>query len=363
MLDRTGVKRVLSSGWADLWGIAWRPDGQEVWFTAASGPREPKALQAVTLDGKVRLVTRVLGQINLEDISKDDCVLVSSPDYRAELIGRESGAASERPLTWLGLSMAADLSANGTLVLFSELPVGGGNGEGIYLRRMDGSPAVRLGDGAALALSPDGKWALGVSSDSARLMAVPTGAGEVTDLTRPGLTYGFATPAGEIAWGRWLPDSHGVIFNAVPKGGTLRLFEQQLSDGDPKPVGPPGLAGEIVSPDGRSVVAAPFGEVPMLYSLESGGAAPLKGIEKSERAIQWSADGRSVFVTRAVGLTAEITAVDIATGRRRLLRDLTPADPAGAETPVSIAMGRDGQSYTYTFFRNISDLYVVDGLK
>ena len=103
VLDRTGVKRVLSSGWANLWGIAWRPDGQEVWFTAASGPREPKALQAVTLDGKVSLVTRVLGQINLEDISKDDRVLVSSPDYRAELIGRESRAASERTLAWLGL--------------------------------------------------------------------------------------------------------------------------------------------------------------------------------------------------------------------------------------------------------------------
>src|SRR5262249_15536349 len=35
VLDRAGTKRTLSQSWADIWGIAWRPDGREVWFTAA----------------------------------------------------------------------------------------------------------------------------------------------------------------------------------------------------------------------------------------------------------------------------------------------------------------------------------------
>ena len=54
-VDRSGAKRTLSQGWTDLYGVAWRPDGREVWFTASKeGARDFKALYAVTLDGKER---------------------------------------------------------------------------------------------------------------------------------------------------------------------------------------------------------------------------------------------------------------------------------------------------------------------
>jgi hypothetical protein len=361
ILDQSGAKRVLSKGWEDLWGVAWSPDGREVWFTASAGPREYKSLRAVTLDGHERLIARMPGQVDLQDISKDGRVLVTRPDFRTELIG--GSGSSERALTWLGGSLLNDLSHDGSLVLFSEATLAGGNGESVCLRRMDGTPAVRLGDGQGLALSPDGKWALALTADFARLLALPTGAGEITDLTRTGVSYGFSLPLGLSSWGTWLPDSRRVIFNGTLKGGPVRLFVQGLGGGDPKPIGPPGLLGQAVSPDGRSVIAAAWGEALMRYSLEDGSPTPLKGVEQGERAIRWSADGHSLFVWSIDGLAAHVTAVDVATGHRKSLWRLAPADPAGALPVYGVAVSSDGHSYAYSFTRDISDMYVIDGLK
>ena len=34
VVDRAGKKTTLAAGWEDLGGLAWSPDGREVWFTA-----------------------------------------------------------------------------------------------------------------------------------------------------------------------------------------------------------------------------------------------------------------------------------------------------------------------------------------
>jgi hypothetical protein len=126
-VDRNGAKRTLSNGWADLYGLAWRPDGREVWFTAARRG-EFKALRAVTLAGEERLVARVMGQLDLEDISRDGRVLVGHPNFRIDMVARAPGESKERELTWLGLSQVADLSEDGSEVLFTEFPEGEGEG-------------------------------------------------------------------------------------------------------------------------------------------------------------------------------------------------------------------------------------------
>jgi tRNA A-37 threonylcarbamoyl transferase component Bud32/Tol biopolymer transport system component len=362
VFDRAGAKRTLSPGWADLWGIAWRPDGREVWFTAAE-PHEYKSLRAATLDGRVRLVTRMPGQVDLQDMSHDGRVLISRPDVRVELMAREPGATVERPLTWLGDSVVNDLSLDGRRVLFSETDFGEITGESLYLRPTDGSPAVRLGDGQALALSPDGKWALALTSDAARLIALPTGAGEVKDLTRPGFTYALPANSSIPYWGAWLANGHRVVFDAALNGAPTRLFVQDFQGGDPKPFGPAGLIGQVVSPDGRAVAAATVEGKMAIYPLDDGPPIACKGILPSERAIRWSGDGRSLLCSRRVSPFIEVTEVEIATGRRKLLWRLSVADRAGAQDPDSVAVTPDGRSYAYSFFRDVSDLYVIDGLK
>jgi hypothetical protein len=78
--------------------------------------------------------------------------------------------------------------------------------------------------------------------------------------------------------------------------------------------------------------------------------------------LQWSSDGRFVFVRRG-NVPAEIDRIEIATGRREPWKTLQPHDSAGIDRIFPIVLTPDGKSYCYTTTRNLSDLLVVDGVK
>jgi len=351
VVDRSGRRRVLTKDWADLYGIAWRPDGAEVWFTAARKSGELKALYAVTLEGKERLVARMLGQIDLMDIGHDGRVLLTHPSFGSELVALPPGASAERDITWLGLSRVGDLSASGDLVLFTELPEGGATGGFTYLRKTDGSPAVRLGEGQALALSPDGKWALALRLSPSRLVLLPTGVGEAKTLPGSGLTH-FS--------GSWFPDSKRVVFMAE-SAGEERLYEQAIDGGEPRTIGAPGLGFPRASPDGR-VLLARRQDAWVLVAVDGGGPRTCPGVEPEDAPLTWSADGRSLYVARRERLTATIFRVDLGTGRRTRVSEVGARDPAGVDSP-EVSVTPDGRAYAYSYFRNLADLYLVDGLK
>ena len=63
------------------------------------------------------------------------------------------------------------------------------------------------------------------------------------------------------------------------------------------------------------------------------------------------------------GLPAKIFRVDAVTGRRELVRQLTPLDPAGVLSIDPVRMTSDGKSYVYSYRRLLSDLYLVEGLR
>jgi Tol biopolymer transport system component len=153
MVDLAGKKTILAGGWEDLGGLAWSPDGREVWFSASNSGAD-RRLYAVTLDGKLRLVARVPGNFILHDIASDGRVLVSHGTMQAVMLGLVPGDTKERDLTWLDFSIAADLSADGKTLLFTEQGVAGGPQYAVYTRGTDGSPAVRLGKGNAQAPLP-----------------------------------------------------------------------------------------------------------------------------------------------------------------------------------------------------------------
>jgi hypothetical protein len=68
-------------------------------------------------------------------------------------------------------------------------------------------------------------------------------------------------------------------------------------------------------------------------------------------------------LVRARGVPVKITRIDLATGKREPFREIAPADPAGVQTIPVIKFSEDGKSYAYSLGRQLSDLYVVDGLK
>ncbi len=156
VVDSAGNQQKLPIECESAQGIAWSPSGREVWFTCASRGLW-RALLAATLDGKVRTVLRVPGSLFLGDIAADGTVLLSHDNARRGIMGLAPGETTERDLSWLDWSQPMMLSEDGRTLLITEEGEGGGPGYGVFVRKTDGSPAVRLGTGEGTALSPDGR--------------------------------------------------------------------------------------------------------------------------------------------------------------------------------------------------------------
>ncbi len=58
----------------------------------------------------------------------------------------------------------------------------------------------------------------------------------------------------------------------------------------------------------------------------------------------------------------QVYRLDLATGRRELWKEFMP-DPAGIFEVLPLVITPDGKSYAYTYGRQFSDLFLVDGLK
>ena len=158
-----------------------RPTGDELWFTAG-GVATNRALRAVTLGGKQRLIQEAPGALTLWDVARDGRLLLTRDDERQAVVGQPPGETTERELSWFDNSAIADLSTDGRWLLF-------GDRFGIYIRSTDGAPATRVAtEGFADDLSPDGRTIL-VTSESRRQLSTDT------DRTR-------RTAAARTAWDR-----------------------------------------------------------------------------------------------------------------------------------------------------------------
>ena len=179
LLDRSGRKTTLSSGWRELTSLAWSPSGDEVWFTASREDLTTWALRAVSADGKERVILpSVSNYLSIHDVDSNGRMLLSSHVSRLGCSCLSPGETQPRDLGWLDGPTPQALSADGQTVLIGERLRGGGAAGSIYLRRTDGSDAVRLGDGFAEDLSPDGKWVLATPIDTRRhWFIMPTGTG------------------------------------------------------------------------------------------------------------------------------------------------------------------------------------------
>ncbi len=118
-----------------------------------------------------------------------------------------------------------------------------------------------------------------------------------------------------------------------------------------------------LAPDGSEVAGIGADGKAYLYSLSAAPAKSVPGLLPSEQPIEWSADGKSLYVYRPGEFPAKVYELDLATGKRTLWRTLAPADPAGVSQIGPIVMTPDGASYIYGYHRTLSELYLVEGLK
>ena len=119
----------------------------------------------------------------------------------------------------------------------------------------------------------------------------------------------------------------------------------------------------MISPDAQSFIASDPQGVRYIYPIGGGEARPIPGInDDRERVVGWSSDGHSVYVQRYDELLIRVFRVDIVTGRKEPFKEIAPADPAGIYESV-IRLTPDGKPYLYQLGRELSTLYLVDGLK
>jgi serine/threonine protein kinase/WD40 repeat protein len=360
ILDTKAAKPVsIARGWSHgVTGLAWAPNGKEIWITATD-TGAPPSLYAVNIEtGDTRLVNRLTGSMRLYDISPAGHVLLFNGMWRAALELQGAGETSERDLSWLDWSTLADLSRDGKTILFNESREGGGAASAMYLRRLDAPTPVRIGDGYGDAISPDGKYVLGHSG--AKLVVVPTGSGEARKLKTDGAFDSGAA---------WLPDGRRVVVaGALPKKG-YQLYLIDTLDESVKPISPENIWGDAyrpfaVSPDGRYVAGMTKQQTIALYPVDTNAEPSIvPGIEPGEVPIAWSADGASLFVYRPTALPAQVTRVTLATGARAPWKQFSPTDPAGVYKIAPICITPDGTVYAYNALRMLGDLYVADGLR
>jgi len=357
VVDRTGRARTLSTGWYDLGSLAWRPDGEEIWFAGSrSGSR--RSLWAVTLGGRERLVDEAPGSLELEDIARSGATLLTQYSDRRFLIGLAPGDTTERSYSWLDYTEPLDLSADGRTLLFEEWGEGGGPAGSIYLRRFDSSAPVRLGNGLGLALSPDGKMVLArLYTSPPKLALIPTGAGPTQTLEGDGLHYEEC--------GRFLPDGKRVVFTAREATKPARLYVQNVGGGTAVALTPEGMAATrpqclCVSPDGDSLAVLDSEERMFVVSTRGGETRPVPGVATGTKPLRWSADGRSLYVAEG----PKVFRMDPVSGRRELWKQFAPPDPAGVrDDSWFVVLSTDAKSYFYSFQVHLSELYLADGLR
>ena len=191
--------RALTPEWASAGGLAWSPSGDEIWFTATRSDG-PKSLRAVSLGGRLRPIAQTAGTLTLRDVAPDARILASRETRLLEMAAVVEGERAPRNLSWLDWSRVADVSGDGRCVLFDEGRVAAGGGFLVYLYRFEDGSTVRLGEGRAMALSPDGRSALTLHPEErTRLRLLPLGRASRSSFPRPGSSTGVCSPSSSSA--------------------------------------------------------------------------------------------------------------------------------------------------------------------
>jgi len=346
-------KRVLSRGWRAIGSLHWSSRGDEIWFSAGQPGSDP-ALYAVDLSGKQRFLTQAPGWIVMQDAAADGRVLLSVVNSRLGIRYLDFEHSTERDLAWLDASLLYELSSDAKSMLFVELSNGEGRNAAIYLRKTDGSAAVRLGYGNRPSLSPDGKWVVCIRHEPqrSRLMLLPTGPGESRFLKVDGVHFESLG---------WFPDSQRVVFTGNESGHPVRTWTYDLDSDKATPLTAEGTRGTQVSPDGHWFVLADPHRL-SLAPVEGGAPRTITQLQNGEAVVRWSGDGRQLFLQQPEGDTIKISRLDVATGHKELWQTLKVPEP-GAEFIGALALSADGKTGAFSFQHDLANLYLVKGLK
>jgi hypothetical protein len=354
LVDRSGKVTTIWKGYQPM-GSAWHRHARELWVAVMREGGMTRMI-AVSPTGRERLLHDFDFPVFLHDVAPGGEALVNHGIFLTSLLTSAPGEATERELSLFDSSLPVSLARDGKLLMIvdrSALP-----GPATYIRPMDGGPAIRLRDGAALDLSPDGKWALFLEpGPPKRLVQVPTGVGE----PRP-VSLGEIEPLG----GRWSRFDGSLLVEGKQPGKKPRIFRLD-SEGGPKPITPEGISGPCaLSPDGSRLavfMGSPDSRL-ALYPVAGGEPRALMGSTAFDGLLGWSSDGRWIYVRRGrASAPARVERIEVTTGRREPWKEFMPADATGIGWVSTPEIALDGRAYAYANQRFLTNLFVVDGLR
>jgi hypothetical protein len=355
-VDLAGTVRRLTPEYPSVRRLVWSVDGREIYYSGAANG-DARAVHAVTLDGVIRTVLDGPDTMDVVDATRDGRLLVLREFVHVYNRAHVTGSTDVREISLSPWDVLSELSPDGRLLGLDLQYLSVGDYQAWVVPLDTGLPTL-LGAGGLPKFSPDGKsvvvWSI---VDPARLQILPVGSGSVRSL-----------PAGKLVE-RWAPSFAGpdrVVFAGIEPGARSRVYVQDLAGGDPRPVSPEGFGfyqrtSSPVSPDGRTIVARDPAKQFMLLSTDNGEPRPIPGLGPNEVPIQWTVDGKALYVYASCGAGNCVDRLDVTTGHRELWRELESTGVGGhpfSWTGIPI-ISRDGRTWVSRFVVSQADLYVV----
>jgi dipeptidyl aminopeptidase/acylaminoacyl peptidase len=357
MIDLAGHLRTLTPEYESEQGLAWQANGKEIWFTAAEKGTDLN-LMAVSLSAKVRTVLDLPMGITLQDMSPDGSVLVALNTKRLGMAFSKLGSKEDLELSWHDWNVAKDISPDGKSVLFEDASEAAGSSYAVALRKLDGTLPVRLGDGSAGGLSPDGKWAISISTGQPqRVTLLPIGPGQPRAVDVSGLEHV------QSGWARFLSDGQRLIANGNEPGHATRCYVLNVAGGKPTATTPDGIMCGPPSPDSRFVVGIAPNSAAQIYPLGGGAPRTIPSLDSRFLPVQWSGDGSVLYGYNVGELPSRVYKLAINSGKQTVVQELRPGVPAGVVNVAPVQVSLDGTRFAYSYNQTMSVLYLISGLR
>jgi Tol biopolymer transport system component/tRNA A-37 threonylcarbamoyl transferase component Bud32 len=360
VVDSNGNAKRLTTDASTEQGVVWSRDGKEIWFAAseAGTTSGERAVWAVTPAGKMRKVFQVPEDCTAADIAADGRLLFTNDKVSGAQMVASPASSVERDVSVLGSGYSGSISADGKMIAFTESGSGVGDDYAVFFRRLDGSPAVELGEGDCIGMTPDGKYVVALlPTQPTKLRVLPTGAGEAR-------TFDIAPVSVDVDDVSWMPGAKEFVFLGHEGVGPPHAYRVSIDGGSARPL--TNQAGahfwNRVSLDGKYLIDGPgkgnnWQSKWELVELATGQARPAALLDGDQPA-SWDQDNKHIFVAHEGDGESTVFRVDAFSGERKVWKQIQPADPSGLNLISFFQVTPSGSAYSYGAGRMISSLYV-----
>ncbi len=163
-----------------------------------------------------------------------------------------------------------------------------------------------------------------------------------------------------------VPRRKRILFVAAGSDGQPRSYVQDVDGGEARAITDETEQAVLVSPDGKLLAAV--GADGRLRIAFRSAAASRGRFAALCPATNWSSGAPTAASFMCGGMdnsSVEFFRLNLATGRREPWKKIELADPVGliGIQPAAVRMTPDGRSYVYSYWRTLTELYLVDNLK